>query len=165
MSECGSLGNCQGLTIVIYTRQKRNAPVNNLKLSWKLLRNKQIYRVVKIDNLTNYFLNFHHVMSIQNILTRLRTRQGSVFNITVFNNMCDPRWLMCIRTEPMVSLIEFWDIAFHSWCKAATNCSDGRCTACIRANGRSHILLNTVTLKTDPCHILRRVKKYWIVIM
>ena len=28
---------------------------------------------------------------------------------------------------------------------------------------RSNILLNTVTLKTDPCLVLRRVKTYWMI--
>ena len=51
--------------------------------------------------LDSSFLEFHYIMSIQYVLTpRLRTRQGSVFNVTVLNNMCALSWLVYMPYIP-----------------------------------------------------------------
>ena len=49
----------------------------------------------------NSVLKLHYIMSIQHFLTHLGTRQGSVFNVTVFNKMCDLRWLVCMSRSEM----------------------------------------------------------------
>ena len=75
------------------------------------------------------------------------------------------RWLVCML---YISHLSKWSLLYIKNGMQYLRIRLGKWSVpcvCIWANGGSHILLSTVTLKTDPCLVLRRIKKYWIDIM
>ena len=101
-------------------------------------------------------------MSIQYFLTRPRTRQGSDFNVTVFNKICDlPLARTCMHdvhlpSEQMVAVLH------QEWNALPKNSiRDIIGSVLLHMSQRgSHILLNIVALKNDPCLVLRYIKMY-----
>ena len=89
-------------------------------------------------------------MSIQYFLTRLRTRYGSVFNVTVFNKMCD---LPLARMHAVHLDLSSGQMvaALHQEWNAIPQNSIWDIIGSVRmhmSQRGSHILLNTLTLKT-----------------
>ena len=103
-------------------------------------------------------ISLHYVCSV--LFDASKNKTGSVFNVTMFNKMCD---LLLARMHDVHLPSEQMVSALHQeWnAKPQNSIRNIIRSVCMRVSQRgSHILLNTVTLKTDPCLVLRRVKMY-----